>query len=231
MSPRAAAWLTALVYSLWAAPASAHLVSTRFGELYSGMLHPLLALEHVVPWLGLGLLGGLVEQRSSRWALLVFPLCVLAGFLLAAFVPPSDVVAVTNLASFLILGTLVMLNLRLPHMVFLGIVVVVGLSHGFANGDTALTGNALMLYAGGVTLAAYLLVTLATACASAIADQPKWGAIAVRAAGSWIVAIGLVFGSFTMLGGDQGASEGSPSSSGVISPLPSASTITISRSR
>jgi hydrogenase/urease accessory protein HupE len=59
--------------------AAAHLVSTRFGELYSGLLHPLTTLQHLVPWLALGLLGGLQAPRTARWALLAFPLAVLAG--------------------------------------------------------------------------------------------------------------------------------------------------------
>lgn len=188
-----------LVLACWSVSAHAHLVSTRFGELYNGMLHPLLALEHVVPWLALGLVGALAGSMTSRWAVAVFPLGVFVGVLVAAFVPGVEAVGVANLLSFVLLGGLVVANIALPKTAFLIIVALIGLSHGYGNGSDELVGNALLLYATGVALAAYLIVTLVTAGAVALARQEAWGRIAIRAAGSWVLAIGLVFGGFSML--------------------------------
>lgn len=184
---------------LWSHNAHAHLVSTRFGELYSGLLHPMLALEHVVPWLALGLLGALAGRTTSRWAVLTFPLSVLAGVLLAAAAPAASLTDMANLGSFVLLGGLVAANVSLSPTLFVPLVILLGLSHGYGNSAEELSGKDLLLYAIGVALAAYLTVTLVTAGAFALARERRWGNIAVRAAGSWVLAIGLVFGGFSAL--------------------------------
>ena len=61
----------------------AHLVSTRFGDFYGGMLHPLSALEHALPWLAVGLLAGFQGARFGRWILLAFPVGLLLGLMYA----------------------------------------------------------------------------------------------------------------------------------------------------
>ncbi|MEO0574505.1 MAG: HupE/UreJ family protein [Pseudomonadota bacterium] len=179
--------------------ASAHLVSTRFGELYSGLLHPLLALEHVVPWLGLGLLAALTRNTTSRWALASFPLAVAFGAWLGSVGPVWPVLTTVNIASFVVVGVLIIANVRLGTATLLMLTIVMGLSHGYANAAPTLGGYPLVLFVLGVALSAYLIITLVTGFGHLLATQQRWGVIAVRAAGSWIVAIGLVFGGFSIL--------------------------------
>lgn len=179
--------------------ASAHLVSTRFGELYSGLLHPLLALQHIVPWFGLGLLGALASKQSSRWLLGAFPLAVFGGVLIGAQGPELAVITWLNIASFVVVGLLVVGNARLPFAALIGLSVLFGLSHGYANTAVGIGGNPLLLYTLGVGIAAYIIITLVTAGAHLLATRRQWGRVAVRAAGSWIVATGIVFGGFSML--------------------------------
>lgn len=200
---------TARLYSRWSLvaaalllcpnQASAHLVSTRFGELYSGLLHPLTTLAHVVPWLGLGLLGGVQAPKTARWAPWVLPLCAALGALAGSSLAPSTWVTHANLASFVVLGALVALGVELPARGFVALTAVVGLSHGYENGAPALSGGALILYVTGVALAAHLLITIVSGFAQAARTRARWGAIALRAAGSWIVAVGLIFGGFTLM--------------------------------
>ena len=180
-------------------PACAHLVSTRFGELYSGLMHPVTALQHFVPWLALGFLGGLLGSDTSRWVLLVFPVSVAAGALLTAGVPGIGIIDGVNIVSFIALGLLVALAPSLSRSAFVVLTALVGLSHGYANGTSELSGMPLFLYVFGVMLAAYLLVAIVTAFAAYVVRQKSWGSIAVRAAGSWVFAIGLVYGGFTLL--------------------------------
>lgn len=181
--------------------ASAHLVSTRFGELYSGIIHPLTTLQHVVPWIGLGLLGGLLGNTTGKWALLAFPLAVGAGTVAGSVLPETGAVSYAILASFVVIGLLAALALRLSRPFFIGLAVLVGISHGAANGTSDLAGWPLFLYVCGVTLAAYLLIAISTGIAVTVARQANWGPIAVRAAGSWIVAVGIVFSSYTLMQG------------------------------
>ena len=177
----------------------AHSVSSRFGELYSGILHPLTTLQHLVPWLGLGLLGGLLDTRTSRWVLIAFPAAAGAGTLLAGTLPALAIVTYFNLSSFVIIGIAVALALTFNTPMFVGFTVLIGFSHGYANGNPDLTGVAQLLYVFGVMVAGYLVVAMTTGFANALSSRTPWGGVAVRAAGSWIVAVGLVFGGFTLL--------------------------------
>ncbi|MEZ5582771.1 MAG: HupE/UreJ family protein [Candidatus Competibacteraceae bacterium] len=176
--------------------AAAHLVSTRFGELYSGMLHPLTSLQHLIPWLALGLLGGLQSVTTARWALLAFPLAVLIGLSLADGLPALAFVQVLNIASFIAIGLLVALKWELGKGLFLSLVVLFGLTHGYANAAPEINGFGWLLYALGVGFTAYLLITLISASTQALVSGQGWRVIAVRAAGSWIAAAGTLYAGF-----------------------------------
>jgi urease accessory protein len=171
--------------------ASAHLVSTRFGDFYDGMLHPLTAFEHMIPWLALGLLAG-SEPKGGRWVLIAFPAGLALGVALGAAAPDIAGLTTANIVSLMILGGLVALALPLPGWALGLIACAFGISHGYANG-TAMTGatNAA-LFMPGVVIAGYLVVLLVAAPAAVLIR--KWGAarIAVRALGSWIFAIGVM---------------------------------------
>lgn len=172
--------------------ASAHLVSTRFGEFYSGVLHPLSTLTHLLPWMAIALLCGLQQQtRYSRWALILFPVVTFFGALTGSQFVQPEWIALLNMTSLLI-GLLVALALNLKPPVFIVLLLIFGFSHGFANGDSGLRGSDLVLYISGVAVAAYLLMTLLTAAAKLTVSQAPWGSVAIRAGGSWIMAVGIL---------------------------------------
>lgn len=180
--------------AVWAAPAEAHLVSTRFGEFYNGMLHPLITLAHLLPWLALALLAALQPARLGRWALFFFPMAVLIGCLLAPVFGLAPT-ALTTLAvfSFLVLGLAVASAWSVDRTTFIALILFFGLIHGLGNADLTLRGAAAWLFAGGVALAAYLVVALGTALGHRLAQHAGWGQVAVRAVGSWIAAIGGIY--------------------------------------
>ena len=184
--------VTAAALVGFAPAAEAHLVSTRFGELYSGMLHPLTTLQHLVPWLAVGLLGGLQRPDTGRWALLAFPLSVLVGIVLAALAPGFGVAEDLNVLSFVVLGGLIALAFRLGPLPLLSVISLFGISHGYSNA-AELSGFPWVLYAIGVAFSAYALVALSAGGAQALASGPRWGTIAVRAIGSWIAAAGVMY--------------------------------------
>lgn len=182
----------------------AHLVSTRFGEFYSGMLHPLITLNHLLPWLALALLAGLQPVTSTRRNLLVFPLAVAVGTILGCQLPPIALVDQLNLIAFFVFGLLVTLALQLQQKWFVGLAILFGVLEGYGNGTLDLVGTGFWLYVAGVTAAAYIVVTLASALAYWINQYQQWGSIAVRAVGSWIMAAGLLYGGFLLLPTMQG---------------------------
>ncbi len=178
--------------------ADAHLVSTRFGEFYAGILHPVTTLEHMVPWLAIGLLGGLQSLKLGRLALILFPLTVLIGVWFGAdWGGEIGWVKTLNLLSFLIFGVLVLMAKPLNEVLFIGLITLFGITHGIGNSASDLVGNQFMLYVAGVVTAAYLMMTLLVAASHQLIQQQLWGAVAVRALGSWIAAVGLIYAGFT----------------------------------
>lgn len=172
--------------------AHAHLVGERFGAFYAGVLHPLTALENLLPWLALGLLAGLQPARTARWVLPVFPASLAVGVGLAiGGLAPLDVPWLTP-ASFVMVGALVVVGRPLPPAVLLAVAAAQGFLHGHDNGLALPAGGDALLFAGGVAACGYVVVTLGAAAASMLVAGRRWGAVAVRALGSWITAVGLM---------------------------------------
>jgi urease accessory protein len=172
--------------------AHAHLVSARFGDFYMGLMHPLTALENALPWLALALLVGLQASRDLRAALIAFPVAVAMGAASTLVLPTLSGIANVNAASFVLLGMLVAIAPRLRVGPLLALTSLVGLTHGYDNGLAFIRGGNLSLFVGGVACAAYVSLTLGAASAHRLAALYAWGRVALRAAGSWIAAIGIL---------------------------------------
>ncbi|MCU0837490.1 MAG: HupE/UreJ family protein [Rhodospirillales bacterium] len=174
-------------------PACAHLVNARFGDFYGGLLHPLSALDYALPWLALGLLAALQGGRNGRWMVLAFPVGVAAGVVCSQVLPaPEKLLYGVNLLWFVVIGLLIVLARRLPAEFFVGLGVTFGISQGWENALAIAGATNVGLFVAGITVASYLTVTLTTATTVSLLRQADWVRIAVRAAGSWIAAIGLL---------------------------------------
>jgi urease accessory protein len=177
---------------VWADPAYAHSLSNSVGDFYGGILHPLTALEHVLPFLALGLLAGQQGARAARWTLLIFPLGLLLGTAFAAVDPPDYWVTPLNHLSFVVLGLLLAAAWRIPLALLLALGALIGLSHGYENGRDLTTGPGLFLFVPGVALVGFIITALASAATLALTARADWPRVAVRIAGSWIAAIGIM---------------------------------------
>ncbi len=186
------AYIAALGSVLAPVNAHAHLVSTRFGDFYGGMLHLCLTLEHVLPMVALGLLAGLQTPQTGRWILLAVPLGLLCGVPLAMAVPDLAPLAWANKASFVILGLLVAAAWHLPTAALVGLGWLFGLSHGYGNGLAISAETTAYLFGLGVIACGFVLLALVAAATVALTQRATWVSIAVRAVGSWIAAIGLM---------------------------------------
>jgi urease accessory protein len=175
----------------WVPSASAHTFDNRFGDFYGGVLHPLTALEHALPILALGLLAGQQGERAARWLVLVFPLALLTGAVLAAVTPPLPFMGLLNAISFIALGLLVAVSRRLPLTLLIALGAAFGLSHGYENGRAMGPETAIHLFILGVAAAGGLVIALASAAIIDLAARP-WTRVGVRIAGSWIAAIGIM---------------------------------------
>lgn len=170
--------------------ADAHMMSEQVGDFYAGMLHPLTALEHVLPIVALSLWAGQRGPGHARGVLLVFPVALAIGAGLALRVAEPSWLTLVNVGSAVVLGLLVAASWRLPAPIFYGLAALFGLSHGLANGAAMTAKTAAYLFIPGLFLAT--LIVMFYAIEVVLRLKPYWTQIAVRVAGSWIAAIGIL---------------------------------------
>jgi len=179
-----------VVFCLYPVPAAAHLNSTGMGPIYDGLLHFFMSPEDIVPVVALALLAGLRGPKYGRRALFLLPASWFVGCFLGTTSHWSASWPVAAI-SFLVFGGLVAANAQLSLHTMTVLAGLLGLVHGWMNGaglrwSLSLVGVYLGLVAG-------IFVVVALVAAFVIKLRPPWARIAVRVAGSWIVASGLLF--------------------------------------
>jgi hydrogenase/urease accessory protein HupE len=180
----------ALGVALGSSPARAHLNSTGLGPVYDGAMHVLASPEDLVPVLALTLFAGLRGATQARHVLFALPGAWLAGGFLGLGAPAAQGSALVSAIVFLVLGALVAADATLPRPVTTGVAILVGLYHGYVNGTGmgATVDSAVALL--GLTAVVFMLVAITAAFV--VWRRADWSRIAVRVAGSWIAASGLL---------------------------------------
>lgn len=192
--------LAAVATALWLSPAAAHahLVTTGLGPVYDGVSHLFLTVDDLLPVVAVALLAGLNGPVAGRRALFALPLAWLAGGTAGYLVGAPGLPAGVTALSFLVLGGLTAADLRLPPATVTALAVALGLLHGWLNG--AGIAEAAREATGLVGIGATVFVLAALLSGGVVALRPPWTRIAVRVAGSWIAAIGLLLLGWTLSG-------------------------------
>jgi hypothetical protein len=187
-APRAA-----IVLSLLATPASAHLVSSGLGPVYDSVLHLLMSPEYLALVLGVAIWSGLKGARHGRWALFVLPAAWLVGAFVgpaAVGIPASIIVAIACVG----LGGLIAADLSLPLSATIAVAASIGFfaaaMHAAAESSSHLPGLL------GVTAAIFVLMALVSSLIVPV--RILWVRIAVRVAGSWLAALGILLGGWAL---------------------------------
>jgi urease accessory protein len=187
---------TALAALLVPTPAAAHLVTTGLGPVYDGVTHLLVTFDDLLPVLALAMLAGLHGPAAGRRTLFLLPSVWLAAGAFGFAVGASPVPGSATAASLLVLGGLTASGLRFPSAALVTLAVGVGALHGWLNGvDLAKSGReAGALWGIGATL--FVVVALVAAFVCRL--RAPWTRIAVRVAGSWTFAIGLLLAGWAL---------------------------------
>jgi len=172
------------------AAAQAHLVSTGLGPFYDGLLHFVLTPEDLVPVLALALLVGLNGVPAGRVTLFVLPAAWLAGGLVGLAWPAVMEVTAVTIATFIVLGAMLALDLKLRLGWSIALSVGLGGLNGYLNGSAMAVAKLGLAGLAGIVSALFVVVALAAALA--VAQRAPWTRIAVRVAGSWVAAAGLL---------------------------------------
>lgn len=192
-----AAWPLALLPPA----ASAHFVETGLGPFLDGVTHFLLSLEDLLPVIALALLAGLGGQLAALRATLVLPAAWLFGGF-AGFVGfaagDGRLEGAIAAVSALVLGALVAADRRWPGWLPPALAAGLGLLLGWLNGAAIARDGQDVLALAGIAAAAG--VTVALLAALVLSLRPAWMRVAVRVAGSWIAAVGLLLLGWSLRG-------------------------------
>jgi urease accessory protein len=183
---------------LWSDPAAAHLNSTGMGPIYDGLMHFLMSPEDLVPALALALLAGLRGAAYGRRASLTLPVAWLLGSVVGLTAAATTGSAVLSAFWFLLLGGLVIADAKLSLWALTALAALLGLVHGYLNGTGMGQSGVTLIALLGLASGVFALIVLAAAFVVQLRAQ--WARIAVRVAGSWIAASGLLMLGWSLRG-------------------------------
>lgn len=184
------------IFAVWLlvpSVAQAHLVTTGLGPFYDGATHVTLSPDD---WLGLlaaSLWAGLRGPQAGRWTLAVLPMAWLFGAWAGLFALSIPDVPGLSIISVIVLGFLVAVDAKLPVWSVPTLAGVFGLLHGVLNGTSLRAADGSFLNVLGIVTTVFILLLLVSA--AVVSLRRPWTRVAVRVAGSWVVAVGmLMFG-------------------------------------
>jgi urease accessory protein len=190
----------AIAAMLLASPsmALAHLVSSGLGPFYDGALHLLLSPTDLLGLIAVTLLAGLAGVAGGRWVVIILPLAWLAGGLAGLVLGAGIEMPWLAVLWLVALGGLVAFGLQLaPAVIGFGALVYGGL-------QGLLSGSAISALDAGLTslsgIAATVLVVVLLGSAFVVSLRATWARVAVRVAGSWVGAVGMLMLGWTLKG-------------------------------
>lgn len=170
--------------------ARAHLTDTGLGPIYDGIAHLLLSFDDLLPVVALALLAGLNGARAGRLVLFTLPVAWLAGGIAGVLATGAAPPAIVTSLSLLALGVLTAASAQLRPALVVFLAVALGLIHGWLNGAAIATAGREA--SGLIGIAGTIFVVVALGSAVVVSLRKPWTRIAVRVAGSWIAAVGLL---------------------------------------
>lgn len=183
---------------LVSADANAHLLDTGFGPIADGAAHLFLSFDDLLAVVAMAVLASFHDEAPARRAAGMLPAAWLIGGLAGfaagrAFLPPG-----TTSLSLLAVGGLVAAGRRLPGMHLAALAAAVGFVHGSLNGAALAAGRHDGMALAGIVAAVLAVATLVVA--PGLRLQATGARIALRVAGSWIAAIGVLYLGWTLSG-------------------------------
>jgi urease accessory protein len=187
-----ACWALLLGLS-WNASVQAHVGghSSSGGGMQSGFLHPISGLDHALAMLAVGLWGAQLGL-PALWVLpIAFPLVMALGGAMSLIGIPLPAVEVGIAGSGVVLGLMVLLEVRPPLAVSLLLVGVFALFHGHAHVTELPAGESGLWYSLGFVVSTGLLHAAGIGLGSI--HRWEWGKVCLRGAGAVVLAGGIYF--------------------------------------
>lgn len=177
-----------LLISSWPLVAWGHVEAGQARGFLSGLSHPVSGLDHVIAMVAVDLWGAQLGMPALVALPVAFPMLMACGGMLGLIGMPLSGVEIGIAASAVVLGALVLGQIRLP---LIAAVAFFAVFHGHAHGTELEPGQNALLYSVGFVVATGLL----HAVGIAVGLMQRWntGRQALRGAGAMIMAGGLYF--------------------------------------
>lgn len=184
--------LIAVLLSLMASPAFAHLNPAEHGSFAAGFTHPLSGADHILAMVTVGLWASMLGGRALVVVPLSFVGVMLLGFVAALGGVSLPYVEPVILASVIVLGLLVAMAFRASTLTAALIVGFFAFFHGYAHGGE-IGSAAFLSYGAGFALATALLhaAGIGVGLAAGRLLQGRTGQIVMRIAGGFAALSGL----------------------------------------
>ncbi|HWK63297.1 MAG TPA: HupE/UreJ family protein [Rhizobiaceae bacterium] len=201
MNGRATTGIAAAAILVATAPARAHAPLEGVGEFYTGLLHPIIVPAELLATVAVGLLLGFCGPKHCRLGIPFLAAGLILGLAAGVLWTAHGISTGLLLGVALAAAALVTSGLRVRA----GAVAVLALIGGVAVGldaqpDAETFASALL--AGAATVLSVTLLTLILA-ALVLNRKKFWQEVAVRVAGSWITASGVLYFTWRLVGTSQ----------------------------
>jgi hydrogenase/urease accessory protein HupE len=170
--------------------ARAHLVTSGLGPFYDGALHLLFSPADLLGLIAAALLAGLRGRKAARMTVIALSLAWLSAGLIGMRLLVTPDLSWLSTLSFMLLGLLVAANVRLPPIAVALLAGAFGALQGLESGSVMAKLGTSATSLAGMVLAVLLLALLMSAVVAPL--QAFWARVAVRVAGSWVVAVGML---------------------------------------
>lgn len=179
------------VLLLSATPASAHVESGQAGGFLSGLSHPVSGLDHVLAMIAVGVWGAQLGPPSVWMLPVAFPMMMAFGGMLGLMGIPVPGIEIGIAASAIVLGGLIVGEIKMPLIGALVVVALFAVFHGHAHGTELEAGQNAMLYSLGFVICTGTLHAIGIAMG--LVHRWEYGRLALRGAGSVAMAGGVFF--------------------------------------
>jgi urease accessory protein len=181
----------AVALMAWARDAEAHIRAGEATGFFSGVLHPISGLDHILAMVSVGVWGAQLGEPAIWILPVTFPVMMAFGGLLGFLRAALPAMEIGIALSMVVLGAAVMLEARPPLPVVMAIVAFFAIFHGYAHGTELPHGENALLYSLGFVVATGLLHLAGITIG--LIHRWSWGERALRVAGSGVSLAGALF--------------------------------------
>ncbi len=180
-----------LLSLICAQSAWAHIEGGQAAGFLTGLQHPWSGLDHILAMVAVGLWGAQLGSPALWMLPVAFPIMMAVGGMLGLIGIPVPGVEIGIALSAIVLGAMVLAEVRPKLVIAVVMVGVFAIFHGHAHGTELPAGQSGLLYSMGFVIATGCLHGVGVALG--LVNALPIGKFVMRGAGSFIAVMGMFF--------------------------------------